>query len=84
MSWQDQLKGDSLTWLLEIDPPEVRHLALRDLLERPGTDPELRRARQRPIKPDPLRPSCLQWMRRDTGWNPDPGTIRNTVPRSGP
>ena len=42
MSWQDQLKGDSLSWLLESRTPEVRYLALRDLLEYPQTDPELR------------------------------------------
>jgi len=33
MSWQNQLKGDSLSWLLESDFPEVRYLALRDLAE---------------------------------------------------
>lgn len=45
MSWQAQLKGDSLSWLLEPDPPGVRYLALRDLLDRPGDDPELLAAR---------------------------------------
>ena len=33
MSWLDQLKCDSLSWLLETKTPEVRYLALRDLLE---------------------------------------------------
>jgi len=32
MSWQDQLNGDSLSWLLEPDSPGVRYLALRDLV----------------------------------------------------
>ncbi|MFN2236509.1 MAG: nitrogen fixation protein NifH [Anaerolineales bacterium] len=41
MSWQDQLNGDSLSWLLEPDDPGVRYLALRDLLETPAGDPEL-------------------------------------------
>ena len=45
MSWQDQLKGDSLAWLLESETPEIRYLALRDLLDRPGTDEELRAER---------------------------------------
>ncbi len=40
MSWQDQLKGDSLTWLLEPENPGVRYLALRDLVDKPGEDPE--------------------------------------------
>ncbi|MBE7551703.1 MAG: hypothetical protein HS126_11590 [Anaerolineales bacterium] len=46
MSWQDQLKGNSLTWLLEPDSPGVRYLALRDLLDCPENDPELSIARQ--------------------------------------
>ena len=33
MSWQNQLKGDSLSWLLESDAPGVRYLALHDLTE---------------------------------------------------
>jgi hypothetical protein len=46
MSWQDQLNGDSLSWLLEPGAPGVHYLALRDLLDRPPDDPELRAARQ--------------------------------------
>jgi|GEM_PF-2307676 hypothetical protein len=38
MSWQDRLKGDSLSWLLETKTLEVRILALRDLLECPQSD----------------------------------------------
>jgi len=38
MSWQDQLKADSLTWLLESASPGVRYLALRDLLDCPEDD----------------------------------------------
>ena len=38
MAWQDQLKGDSLAWLLEPDSPGVRYLVLRDLLDRPKDD----------------------------------------------
>jgi len=33
MSWQDQLKGDSLSWLLEPASPGVRYLVLRDLVD---------------------------------------------------
>ena len=32
MSWQDQLNGDSLSWLLEPDSPGVCYLALQDLV----------------------------------------------------
>jgi hypothetical protein len=46
MSWQAQLKGDSLAWLLEPDTPGMRYLALRDLLDRTEGDPELRAAQK--------------------------------------
>ncbi len=41
------LRKDPLPWLLEPDPanPAVRYFALRDLLDRPEDDPEVRRAR---------------------------------------
>lgn len=47
-NWQTNLKGDSLTWLLEPDEanPGVRYFALRDLLHRPETDPEVLAARR--------------------------------------
>ena len=41
MAWQDQLKGDSLAWLLEPDSPGVRYLALRDLVDLPRDDAHL-------------------------------------------
>ncbi len=44
MSWQDQLKGDSLAWLLERNTPVVRHLALRDLLDGDHSDVDTARA----------------------------------------
>ena len=46
MTWQDQLKGQPLSWLLETDTPEVHYLALRDLLERTPADPDLIIARK--------------------------------------
>ena len=33
MSWQNQLKGDLLSWLLESDSPGIHYLALRDLVD---------------------------------------------------
>ena len=33
MSWKNQLKDDSVSWLLETDTPGVRYLALRDLVD---------------------------------------------------
>jgi hypothetical protein len=46
MSWQNQLKGDSLFWLLENDTPGVRYLALRDLLDYPKDDATLLAAKR--------------------------------------
>ena len=46
MSWQEQLNGEALAWLLEDNEPNVRYLALRDLLERPAEDAELQEARE--------------------------------------
>jgi hypothetical protein len=46
MSWKDQLRSDSLPWLLESENPGVRYLALRDLLELPAEDSELKSARK--------------------------------------
>jgi hypothetical protein len=41
MSWQNQLKGNPIDWLLEPENPGVRYLALRDLLDKPDDDKEL-------------------------------------------
>src|SRR5512141_1482353 len=46
MSWSEQLKSNSLPWLLEAESPGVRYLALRDLVELPAADPELCSARK--------------------------------------
>lgn len=44
--WKGRLRADPLPWLLAPDPdqPAVHYLALRDLLDRPEDDPELREA----------------------------------------
>jgi hypothetical protein len=54
MSWQDQLKGDSLAWLLESDSPGVRYLALRDLVDEAGDDAALRGAQEAAQKEGPI------------------------------
>ncbi len=43
--WKTQLKGDLTGWLLEEDNPSVRYFTLRDLVGRPGNDPEVKAAR---------------------------------------
>jgi hypothetical protein len=70
MSWQTQLKGDSLTWLAESDNPGVRYLALRDLL--PET-PELLSAREAAHTRGPIS-TVLAEMQPDGYWaEPGPG-----------
>ena len=54
MSWQSQLKGDSVSWLLEKDDPGVRYLALRDLMDLPADDRELRAARKAAHQQGPI------------------------------
>lgn len=54
MTWQDQLNGDSVAWLLEEEEPGVRYLALRDLLDLPADDPELRAAQELAHRQGPI------------------------------
>lgn len=73
MSWQDQLKGDSLSWLLETKTPEVCYLALRDLLDSPQTNVELRHAREAAHKKGPIA-TILAEMDNAGYWvKPGPG-----------
>jgi hypothetical protein len=81
MSWQDQLNGDSLSWLLEAEspaeagtkPPGVRYLALRDLLDLPSDDPRLLEAQADAHKRGPIA-SILAEMDAAGFWaEPGPG-----------
>lgn len=73
MSWQDQLKGDSLAWLLGDETPGVRYLALRDLLDCSKEDGELRAARQAAHQKGPIA-ALLDAMHPDGYWaQPGPG-----------
>jgi hypothetical protein len=82
MLWQNQLKGDSLSWLLEPESPEVRYLALRDLLKLPRSDSELRAARKAAHKKGPIALVLSKiekagfWVEPGPGYNPK---YRSTV-----
>ncbi len=82
MSWQTQLKGDSVSWLLEKDEPGMRYLALRDLMELPADSHELRAARKAAHKQGPIA-SILAEMDEEGFWaEPGPGynpKYRSTV-----
>jgi hypothetical protein len=80
MSWQEQLKGDSLDWLLETETPGVRYLALRDLLEYPKTDSELRAACKAAHQDGPIA-TVLAAM-DETGYWVEPGPGYNPKYRS--
>jgi hypothetical protein len=53
MSWQNQLKGGSLAWLLASDAPDVHYLALRDLVE-DAKEEELSTTREAAHKGGPI------------------------------
>ena len=73
MTWQEQLKGNSLTWLLEPDDPGVRYLAMRDLLDCSPDDPELQAARRAAHEGGPIA-GILDEMEEDGFWaRPGPG-----------
>ena len=82
MAWQSQLKGDSLSWLLEAGSPEIRYLALHDLVQRPYNDAELRVACTSAHKQGPIA-TILGSMEPDGYWvEPGPGynpKYRSTV-----
>ncbi len=73
MDWQNQLKGNSIDWLLEADNPGVRYLALRDLLDRPSGDTEMTAARQTAHSSGPIA-TVLAKMEPEGYWaKPGPG-----------
>jgi hypothetical protein len=82
MSWQTQLRGDSVSWLLESENPGVRYLALRDLVGLSNEDAELRSARKRAHKEGPIAEVVSHmdkagyWVRAGPGYNPK---YRSTV-----
>jgi len=82
MSWRDQLNGDPLPWLLEPDAPGVRYLALRDLLDLPNDDPELKAARTQAHAEGPIAAVLAEmdpagyWVEPGPGYNPK---YRSTV-----
>ena len=76
MSWQTQLRGDSLSWLLKSDSPDVRYLAMRDLLDLPPDDKKLKAARKLAHKEGPIAHVLSKmneegyWQRPGTGYGP--------------
>ncbi|MCI0584507.1 MAG: nitrogen fixation protein NifH [Chloroflexi bacterium] len=65
--WQAPPRSDPLPWLLEPVAPAVRHLALRDLLDRPVDDPEVAGARRAAMRADPIA-AILAAQHPDGSW----------------
>jgi hypothetical protein len=73
MPWQDQIKGDSVSWLLEPINPGVRYLAMRDLLDLPSNDAELNKTRDLAHTQGPIT-VVLEAMDEEGFWvKPGPG-----------
>ena len=73
MSWTERLDADPLPWLLEPQDPGVRYPALRDLLDRPESDPELVEARRIAHTAGPIG-AILANMQPEGYWSePGPG-----------
>jgi len=81
MSWQNQLKGDSLSWLLEADSSGVRYLALRDLVDS-ADEAEISAAREVAHREGPIA-AILENMSEEGYWEKEgPGYLpkyRSTV-----
>ena len=82
MSWRNQLRKDSVLWLLESENPGVRYLALRDLLDLDPDDGKLKSARKAAHKEGPIAEVLSQmnqegyWVKAGPGYNPK---YRSTV-----
>lgn len=75
MTWQKQLKGESLSWLLEKDNPGVRYLALRNLLDTPADHTEMISAGNLAHTKGPIA-SVLKEMQDEGYWvNPGHGYL---------
>jgi len=71
--WQTALRADPLPWLLEEGDPAVRHLALRQLLDRPADDRDASASRIAAMATDPIA-SILAAQQSEGYWEkPGPG-----------
>ena len=82
MSWKNQLRKDSLPWLLESENPDVRYLVLRDLLDLSPDDRKLKSACKIAHKEGPIAQVLSKmseegyWVKPGPGYNPK---YRSTV-----
>ncbi len=69
--WRGRLRDDPLPWLLDEAYPAVRHLALRQLLDRPADDPDVAAARDAASHADPI--VTILAAQDPAGWWEKPG-----------
>jgi len=69
--WRSRLRDDPLPWLLDEANAAVRHLTLRDLLDRPADDPEVVNARTAATRTDPI--ASILAAQDPAGWWAKPG-----------
>lgn len=82
MVWTNSLRGDALSWLLEMDQPGVRYLALRDLSDLPQNTPEFNEARKKAHQEGPIAVILDQLDQAGYWVEPGPGYLpkyRSTV-----
>jgi hypothetical protein len=74
--WLAALKQDPLPWLLEESNPAVRHLALRQLVDRPSDDADVRAAGAAAMESDPIAAILAAqhpegyWVKPGGGYSP--------------
>jgi hypothetical protein len=76
MTWRDKLNGDPIPWLLEDDPPGVRYLTMKDVLDSSPDDPELLTAKDTAYEQGPIAVILDEldeegyWVKPGPGYNP--------------
>ncbi len=76
LGWQARLNGDPLPWLLGDDVPAVKHLALRQLLDRPKGDPEVQPVQTLAMQVEPIASIMAAqnprgyWVKPGAGYGP--------------
>jgi hypothetical protein len=82
MTWQDQLKGNPISWLLEADSPGTHYLTMRDILDLAEDDPDFAAAREIAHREGPIAAVLNEmnesgyWVEAGPGYNPK---YRSTV-----
>lgn len=72
-TWRSTLRSDPIDWLLEAADPAVRHLVLRQLLDRPADDPDVVESRSAAMASGPVA-AILRAQQPDGHWEkPGPG-----------